>query len=220
MPFHPVIQRRCICERTIQVSTLSPAISWVSGAWSRPTRTRPDGNALIASAEKGSDLWESTVYGFRHRNAHALLAPWDDTRAIEVRFDISTLQGEYDQAGAVFVVSESTWLKAGVEIADGVPNVSTVVARDGWSDWAAAPTPEWAGSEVTVRISPLADGLIVRARADNTRWRTVRVLPLLPSTRADVGPYLAAPTREGLDVKFLEWRSRTPDIALHAEPPF
>lgn len=202
------------------MSTLGPPISWVGGAWSHPTRTRPDGNAIIASAEKGSDLWESTVYGFRHRNAHALLAPWDDTRAIEVRFDASTLQGEYDQAGAALVVSESIWLKAGVEISNGVPNVSTVVARDGWSDWAAAPTPEWAGSEVTVRISPLADGLIVRARAANTCWRTVRVLPLLPGTRAAAGPYLAAPTREGLDVKFLEWRLRSPDVALHAEPPF
>lgn len=41
-----------------------------------------------------------------------------------------------------------------MEISDGVPNVSTLVARDGWSDWAAAPTPEWARRTTPLDFGP------------------------------------------------------------------
>jgi len=188
--------------------------SWHVGAWLNPPQAATViGDDLFVTAASGSDFWQQTAYGFRRDSGHALLAPFGEGRAVEVSFVVD--YGElYDQAGLLVRVDERNWIKAGVEVSDGAPQLSAVVTR-GTSDWSVAPVPGWAGSEVTVRASWTGEALTLRACVAGQPWRMLRLAPFLGSAAATAGPYCCAPEREGLTVRFTGWRTTDADAALH-----
>lgn len=189
-------------------------VPWSDGRWTHPpTSTREDGDALLVEAVEGSDAWRHTAYGFVHDSEHALLAPLPDGAAAEVDFALA-YDGLFDQAGVFVRASDEAWLKAGVEVSDGLPQVGAVVTRE-VSDWSVAPVPDWSGRVVTVRVSRFGDALVVRARAEGEPWRLVRVAPFDVDVPLEAGPYCCAPSREGLVVRFLGWRITPADAALH-----
>jgi len=122
--------------------------------------------------------------------------------------------GAVRQAGLFLRTSPTHWIKAGVEFADGVPQLGVVVT-DPASDWSAAPVPDWIGRTATIRASRSGDAVTVRARADDEPFRFVRLIPLDPAADLAAGPYLCAPTRAGLTVRFHTWRQTAADAALH-----
>jgi len=103
----------------------------------------------VVTAAEGSDLWRTTGYGFVHDSGHALLEPLTDGRAVEVSF-VLDFEQIYDQAGVLLRVDEQTWVKSGIEVSDGVPQLGAVVTRE-FSDWSVAPVPSWQGGIITVR---------------------------------------------------------------------
>ena len=126
--------------------------------------------------------------------------------AVEVTVDASTLTELYDQAGLLLWVDDEHWVKAGLEVSDGVLHLGAVVTN-GMSDWSMAPVPDWSGQRVTIRASrsgELGDDITLRARAASSGWRTVRVAPF-PAAAASAGPMVCAPTRAGLEVRFTGW---------------
>ncbi|MBO0981402.1 DUF1349 domain-containing protein [Microbacterium sp. SD291] len=191
----------------------SNIIAWTEGAWTHaPVALSADGHLDVTAAE-GSDAWRRTAYGFVHDTEHALLAPLAVGEAIEVSFR-APWDGQFDQAGAFVRIDEERWVKAGVEYADGHLGLGAVVT-DRNSDWSVGWVDEWHGSEITVRVSRWPDALIVRARADEGEWRLVRVAPFDGDAEASAGPFLAAPTRAGLTVRFTRWERSAADAALH-----
>ncbi|MER7458621.1 DUF1349 domain-containing protein [Micromonospora sp. NPDC126480] len=191
------------------------AVGWFNGTWLRPpvhVEEGPGGELVVEPAE-GSDLWRHTSYGFVHDDAPALLAPFPVGSAVEVTFRLD-YTAQFDQAGALVRVDERTWIKAGVEISDGQPQVGAVVTRE-FSDWSVAPVPEWVGRDVTVRVSRAGDALTVRARTGTEPWRLVRLAPLPPEAVTLAGPYCCSPTRGGLRIRFTAWRRGPADAALH-----
>jgi regulation of enolase protein 1 (concanavalin A-like superfamily) len=196
-------------------------IPWKSGTWTREPvslREEADDERLVVEAAEGSDFWERTVYGFEHRDGHALLAPWPGDAGVEVSFSLTGFDELYDQAGLMLWNGPTCWIKAGIEINDGVPHVGAVVT-DGMSDWSLAPVPEWLGQVITLRASRMNDGVIVRARTISEPWRTIRVAPFAETEEAQAGPYLCAPSRAGFTVTFTGWMQTEPDDELHADPP-
>jgi regulation of enolase protein 1 (concanavalin A-like superfamily) len=190
-------------------------VDWTAGSWlCQPVHVEstPAGELLVEPAA-GSDLWRHTSYGFVHDDAPALLAPFAVGSAVEVSFRLDYTE-QFDQAGVLVRVDEEQWVKAGVEVSDGQPQVGAVVTR-GVSDWSVAPVPEWAGGEVTVRVSRAGDALTVRARVAGQPWRLVRLAPLAPTAVATAGPYCCSPSRGGLTVRFTGWRRGAADAALH-----
>ncbi|WP_084038815.1 DUF1349 domain-containing protein [Demequina sp. NBRC 110053] len=184
------------------------------GAWTTPpVSARMDDSRLVVEAREESDAWRTTSYGFVHDDAHALLAPLGSAEAVEVSFLLDFDQ-QFDQAGVMIRVDEETWIKAGVEVSDGLPQVGAVVTR-GASDWSVAPVPEWRDREVTVRASRSGDAVTVRARVEDEPWRLVRVAPLVPGADARAGLFCCAPTRAGLRVTFTAHRRGEPDGSLH-----
>ncbi|RIV35898.1 DUF1349 domain-containing protein [Micromonospora radicis] len=191
------------------------SIEWSSGSWLLPpvrTVQEPDGG-LGVEPGAGSDLWRHTSYGFVHDDAPALLAPLPENTAVEVDFRLDYTE-QFDQAGVLVWVDDRNWVKAGVEVSDGEPQVGAVVTRE-HSDWSVAPVPRWAGREVTVRVSRAGDALTVRARVAGEPWRLVRLAPLTPDATASAGPYCCSPSRGGLTVRFTDWRQGPADEALH-----
>lgn len=187
-----------------------------SGIWTRgPVAQQLDADgALVVEAAEGSDWWRDTAYGFRHEDGHALLRPWAAGTAVEVSFALDGFTEQFDQAGLLVRVDDAHWIKAGVELSDGHPQLGAVVTV-GASDWSTGRVDDWVGRTVTVRASRLADAVVVRARAEgDEEWRLVRVARF-PHDSALIGPMLCAPTRAGLRVRFVDWRETAEDAALH-----
>ncbi|QZQ54997.1 DUF1349 domain-containing protein [Curtobacterium sp. TC1] len=172
-----------------------------------------DGDVLRVTAIEGSDAWRTTSYGFVHDSEHALVQRIDGAFSVEVSFVLDYTE-QFDQAGVFLRVDERNWIKAGVEVSDGTPQLGAVVTRDS-SDWSVAPVPEWVGRDVTVRVSRDGDAVTVRAWADDEQPRLVRVAYLDPDAVVSAGLLCAAPTRAGLTVSFTGYRVGAPDEALH-----
>jgi uncharacterized protein len=163
---------------------------------------------------KAVTQWRTTSYGFVHDSEHALIAPFALDSAMEVEFTAS-FSHQFDQAGIFIRVSHERWVKAGVEFADGRPQIGAVVTV-GLSDWSLAPAPDWAGRRTLMRVSRSGDALTIRAKpSDCDDFQLIRVVPFEPELVAFAGPYIRAPTREGLTVRFHSWRSGQPDRSLH-----
>jgi len=184
------------------------------GTWTTPpvSAVVVDDELHVTAAE-GSDAWRHTSYGFVHDTEHALLTPLPAQAGIEVSFHLDYGE-QFDQAGLFLRVSQTEWVKAGVEFSDGQPQVGAVVTH-GHSDWSVAPVPEWHGRVVTVRASRSGDAVTVRARVGDEPFRLVRVAYLDPAADVSAGLYCASPTRSGLTVRFTGYARTEPDAALH-----
>jgi uncharacterized protein len=167
----------------------------------------------VVECAEGSDAWRITSYGFVHDDAHGLLADLPDGAAMEVGFVLGGSE-QFDQAGLLVRADERHWVKAGVEVADGALNVGAVVTRE-VSDWSTWPV-DWAGREVRIRASRRGDAVTVRARAEGSAWRLLRLAPIDADLPWRAGPFACAPSRAGLTVRFTDWRLLPAEDALHA----
>ena len=191
----------------------SRIIPWSEGSWTHAPEAVESSAHLDVTAVEGSDAWRHTAYGFVHDSEHALLAPLTVGEAMEVSFR-APWDGQFDQAGVFVRIDDEHWVKTGIEYADGHLGLGAVVTSGG-SDWSVGHVDEWHGSEITVRVSRWTDAVIVRARADDQPWRLVRVAPFDGTATASAGPFLAAPTRAGLTVRFTRWERSAADAELH-----
>lgn len=188
--------------------------SWERGRWlNPPPSVEHDGDDLLVTAARGSDLWQRTSYGFRRDSGHALLEPVQRGTAVEVTF-VAGARGTFEQAGLLVRLDEQTWVKAGVEHSDGVLQCSAVVTATR-SDWSAAPVPDWTDRSVTVRASLGEDAVTIRARVGDAPFRLVRLAPLPDAGELLAGPYCCAPETDGFRVRFTGWSQTTPDAQLH-----
>ncbi|MHC9043695.1 DUF1349 domain-containing protein [Microbacterium saperdae] len=193
----------------------SHIIPWSDGTWTHaPQHTLETADAhLDVTAVEGSDAWRHTAYGFVHDTEHALLAPLAVGEAIDVSFR-APWDGQFDQAGVFIRIDDEHWVKTGVEFADGHLGLGAVVT-DIRSDWSVGYVDDWLESEITVRVSRWTDALIIRAKADDGPWRLVRVAPFDGEADAAAGPFLAAPMRADLTVRFTRWERSAADVDLH-----
>jgi regulation of enolase protein 1 (concanavalin A-like superfamily) len=189
-------------------------VDWSAGRWTVPPAsvTEDDGDLLVEAVE-GSDAWRSTAYGFVHDTEHALLAPLAAGEAMEVSFT-AAFSEQFDQAGMFVRATGEEWVKAGLEYADGVLGLGAVVTN-GVSDWSVGPVPAWLDRVVTIRVSRFNNALVVRARTEAEPFSLVRVAPFPVGVALEAGPFVCAPTRSGLVVRFHSWRRVPPDVTLH-----
>ena len=59
--------------------------------------------------------------------------PANTELTMEVLFELHAVS-QFDQAGLIVYVDEDHWLKAGIEVVDGIPRLSCVVTNN-YSDW-------------------------------------------------------------------------------------
>lgn len=190
------------------------AVTWTDGTWTRePVDAAIDGDDLLVIAAEGSDAWLTTAYGFSHDTAHALLVAFPLDSALEVTFE-ADLREQFDQAGLFIRADASTWIKAGLEYADGVLQAGAVVTHHR-SDWSAGPFWGDGAKRITVRASRSGDAITIRVREDDSPFHLVRLAPMDPEAVLAAGPYLCAPTRSGLTVRFHRWERTAPDEPLN-----
>lgn len=190
------------------------SLNWSEGTWTNPpVTTKESGSDLLVTAGEGSDAWRVTSYGFVHDTEHALLAPFPQDSAVEVIFT-AAFEEQFDQAGIFISAAPECWVKAGVEFADGHPQVGAVVTNP-FSDWSVARVDDWLGRRVRVRVSRSGDSLTIRTGLDGEALALTRVAPFPADAEAAAGPMVCAPTRAGLTVAFHEWLIGPPDDSLH-----
>ena len=94
---------------------LLKAYTWLNP----PPKHSYEGSVLHVETGKETDFWRETFYGFWRDSGHFLFSPVAGDFTAEV-----TVEGRYevlyDQAGLMIRLSESHWIKAGIEYTDGV----------------------------------------------------------------------------------------------------
>lgn len=178
-----------------------------------PQRWSLDDHALNVTTSKGSDFWRETYYGFTRDSGHffGMQCQGDFTASLRIEARYEEL---YDQAGIMVRIDERHWIKAGIELSDGVACIGNVLTL-GRSDWS---TTTYAGdpSDLYLRVT-VADGVLrIQTSADGLRWPLLKLCPFPKAQSYQVGPMCCTPEREGLEVQFSEFRVEPPlGKALH-----
>ena len=157
---------------------------------------------LHVTTAANSDFWRETHYGFLRDSGHFLgmRTPPAFTCQLRIRGSYEAL---YDQAGLMVRVDEQHWVKAGIEVSDGLAMLSSV-RTEGRSDWATAPFGGDAG-DFWMRATVADAVLRLQVSSDGVHWPLVRLCPLPASAHYWAGPMACSPERGGLRVRFSDW---------------
>jgi hypothetical protein len=178
-----------------------------------PDRWARTPDSLEVTTNQATDFWRQTHYGFTRDSGHFFgrEVRSEFTASLRVRARYETL---YDQAGIMVRLDEATWIKAGIELADGEALLGSVLTI-GQSDWATKPFRGDA-SDFWIRMTVERGVLRLQASADGQRWPLVRLCPFPVAERYWVGPMCCTPERAGLDVLFSDFTVAPPSgRALH-----
>lgn len=155
-----------------------------------------------------TDFWRQTFYGFWRDNGHFLSKSVAGDFSVEV-----TVQGEYealyDQAGLMIRLSESHWIKAGIEFTDGQTHLSVVITND-QSDWSLLAVP-FDRDGIRIRLTRHAEAIRIQyLNVLDNGWKPVR-LGYFPATgTVDVGIMCCSPKREGFKARFKDFHLGAP----------
>lgn len=175
--------------------------------------TQLESGGILVAATPKSDAWLKTYYGFEADTENAWLCPWDESAGFQVSF-ILDFEEQFDQAGIFIHADANHWIKAGVEWADGEPQLGAVVTHH-HSDWSVAPVPNWQGQEVTIRATRKDDAVVIRARCGDEPELPIRVAYMDPGVPLEIGLFCASPSRGGLKVTFTGWGTANAEEGLH-----
>jgi len=169
----------------------------------------PDG--LLVTTDNSTDFWRETHYGFTRHSGHLFGQPVSGGFTASVRVK-ARYQRLYDQAGLMVLADAENWVKAGIELSDGEPMLSSVVTI-GRSDWA---TGLFRGdaSDFWIRVTVDLGVLRIQASADGLRWPLIRLCPFPLRDQYVVGPMCCTPERAGLEVAFSSFQLSPP---LHTD---
>ena len=168
-----------------------------------PLHHEATGNTHHVRTGKETDFWRETFYDFWRDNGHFLYQSVEGDFSAEV-----TVKGNYevlyDQAGLMVRLSETHWIKAGIEYTDGLMYFSVVVTNDA-SDWSLATIPTDPNG-VRIRLTRHAETIRVQyLDAAQGQWKPVRLAYFPPSKAVDVGMMCCSPQREGFEVIFADF---------------
>lgn len=157
------------------------------------------GNALVVAAAPETDFWRKTHDGGIRDTGHAFLRTWtgDFTAELAVSADY---RDQYDQAGLMIRLDETVWLKCGIELLDGVQQVSAVVTRD-VADWSVVPLP---APPTTLRllVDRVGGTIEVRYGLDRGSMTLLRQAYLTDEETLRIGPMCASPRGRGIMATF------------------
>ena len=183
-------------------------MAFKDGVWlNAPASWHLNDGTLHVVTDKATDFWRETYYGFSRDTGHFFAAKTagDFTAQLRVRAHYRTL---YDQAGLMVRVSSNEWIKAGIELSDGIPMISSVLTIN-QSDWATAPYGANAG-DFWLRATVVAGVLRLQVSSDGKYWPLMRLCPFPAASIYSVGPMCCTPERAGLSVDFSDFMISAP----------
>lgn len=169
-----------------------------------PENVTQDGDVLRVTTGDKTDFWRGTFYGFYRDNGHFLhqRVEGDFTAEVSVGGDYRVL---YDQAGLMIRLSESHWIKAGIEHTDG-KNYFSVVVTNTMSDWSLVEVPG-ATTDIRIRLTRHAEAIRVQYYDPlEGTFVPVRLAYFPPTVAVDVGMMCCSPQRSGFEATFKRFR--------------
>ena len=173
---------------------------------SPPPEWSIDGDRLSVLTGEKTDFWSRTFYGFTRKDGHLFYRQVEGDFSVEVTLH-AAFETLYDQLGLMIWVDNETWLKAGLEYSDGRAQLSTVLTRDGWSDWSTnAVSNHEVDAGIRIRLTRHGDVLRVQKQDPNGVWHLMRLGYLdLPAT-ARVGLMCCSPERAGFTAVYSDFQ--------------
>lgn len=164
-----------------------------------PPQWTEAGDTLSVVTGPGTDFWRKTHDGGTRDNGHFYHrdVTGDFQAVVEVEGEYREL---YDQAGLMVRLDESTWVKCGIELVEGVQQMSAVVTRD-YSDWSVVPLPDSPAS-ARIRVTRNQGTVEVHYALEDGPITLLRQAHLTESPALQVGPMCASPTGPGFRVRF------------------
>lgn len=164
-----------------------------------PDWTLTDDMLTLTTGDQ-TDFWQSTHYGFRRDDGHFFgrEVTGDFTAIVGFEAAYETL---YDQAGLMVRLDAQNWVKTGIEYSDDVTNFSTVVTRNGRSDWSVVAMPHMSGQQ-KVRLSYVGGAIMTHGLGPDGTWQLMRLADFVDAAAVRVGPMACSPQRAGLAVRF------------------
>jgi hypothetical protein len=179
-----------------------------AATWTNPPPDWSFGaEGLVLATGDRTDFWRGTHYGFYRDSGHFLGAPVSGDLTAEIAFE-GSYETLYDQAGLMLRRDAQTWLKAGIEVSDGVANASVVVTR-GLSDWSTLALPALSGLQ-RLRLSRIGGAVILHFMNAGRAWQLLRVADLPEGGEWRLGPMACSPQRAGFRARFAGLRTGAP----------
>ena len=175
-------------------------LGFEDGTWlNAPASWRMDDGRLHVVTDRATDFWRETHYGFSRDTGHFFTVNTDGDFTAQLRIR-ARYEHLYDQAGLMVRVSQTEWIKAGIELSDDLPMLSSVLTSSK-SDWSTAPYFGDA-SDFWLRVTISAGVLRLQVSPDGQRWPLMRLCPFPSTPSYSVGPMCCTPERSGLKVEF------------------
>jgi regulation of enolase protein 1 (concanavalin A-like superfamily) len=172
--------------------------------WSHePPQWKEEGGVLSVLSGPETDFWRKTHDGGIRDNGHFYHRDVSGDFRCEVKVE-GRYRDLYDQAGLMVRLDETTWLKCGLELLEGVQQMSVVVTRD-FSDWSVVPLPQ-APPAVLVRVTRRQGTFEVHCGTSDSPLTLLRQAFLTNAPTVRVGPMCASPTGGGFEVRFRGFR--------------
>jgi regulation of enolase protein 1 (concanavalin A-like superfamily) len=172
-----------------------------------PPSWSADERSLVATCGAETDFWRETFYGFVHDNGHFLYRETAGDFTAEV-----TLAGGYanlyDHSGLMLRVDERHWVKAGLELTDGVVHMSTVLTRE-YSDWSVLALPSFSGT-LRLQLTRHGDAIRVQFRERDDPWQLHRLGYLALPETCQVGIMCCSPVKSGFEARFEDFAISEP----------
>ncbi|MEM1387871.1 MAG: DUF1349 domain-containing protein [Pseudomonadota bacterium] len=183
-------------------------MTFSDGTWlNPPPDTQIDAAQLTLTTGDRTDFWQDTHYGFRRDDGHFLGQSAPDTFDAQLHFE-GDFTALYDQAGLMLRQDPQNWIKAGIEVSDGLIQASCVVTRAGRSDWSVQPLGPVAPGRFGIRVIRVGAAVMVH-RPEGAGWVLMRLADF-PAGPALIGPTACTPERVGLTVTFSDFSLTTP----------
>ncbi|CDL82994.1 DUF1349 domain-containing protein [Xenorhabdus szentirmaii] len=183
-----------------------------------PAVWRCQENELYVSTDNKTNFWRDTWYGFQRHSGHVFGGYTGDFQLQDGFTFQCCIEGQfehlYDQAGIMLLVDEQHWLKAGIEHSDGRATIDSVLTNGG-SDWAMGIFPG-EPDKFWLRLTYRDNAIRLQYSVDGVTWPLLRLSPFVVSDqrRIFIGAMCCSPEREGLQVKFSDFRL-TPSLNKH-----
>ncbi|MEN9518494.1 MAG: hypothetical protein RLZZ381_1082 [Cyanobacteriota bacterium] len=158
---------------------------------------------IEVTSTQNTDFWRKTHYGFIRDTGHFYYQQFTGNFIAEVKVS-GKYQDLYDQAGLMVRLDENNWLKCGVELVEGIQQMSAVVTRD-YSDWSVVPMPNNPAS-IWLRVTRRDSAIEIHYSLDGQQYTLLRMAYLTLAETVDVGIMCASPEGKGFTTVFEQFK--------------
>ncbi|MBE6454010.1 MAG: DUF1349 domain-containing protein [Alphaproteobacteria bacterium] len=151
---------------------------------------------LLITAKPETDFWQNADYNFYKDNGHLFSVTKDNNFVITAKWQIPVIK-DSAQCGIMIRYDSATWIKVGILSPNPYkPQIGTVVANNGSSDWSVVELPEKIKS-IWYRIRRHNNDFIIFYSLDGIKYTQIRMLHLSKvSDNVNAGAYVCSPKND------------------------